>query len=52
MMNDFYFSKLFHGFVKIDKCISLCYYMDVSKLIHGFLYIVIWISRSLPNKQS
>ena len=32
--------------------ISLSCYMDLSKLIHGFLYIVIWISRFLPNTQS
>ena len=32
-----HFSELLHGFVKIDTWISLSYYMDLSKLIHGFL---------------
>ena len=31
------FSKLLHGFVKIDTRISLGCYMDFSKLIQGFL---------------
>ena len=31
------FSKLLHGFVKIDTWISLSCYMDLSKLMHGFL---------------
>ena len=30
------FSKLLHGFVKIETGISLCCYMDFSIVIHGF----------------
>ena len=34
-----YFSKLLHGFVKIDKWITLSCYMDLSKVIHRFHWI-------------
>ena len=44
------FSKLLHGFLKIDTCISLICYMDLSKLLHGFFKVVLCISRLLPNK--
>ena len=51
------FSKLLHGFVKIDKCMSLSFYMDLSKFLHGFVKllhefvkVVSSISRPLPNK--
>ena len=40
------FSKLLHGFVKIDKCMSLSFYMDLSKLLHGFVKVVTWICQS------
>ena len=40
-------SKLLHGFVngffKFDVWISQSSYMDLSKLIHEFLYAVTWI---------
>ena len=50
-------SKLLHGFVKNDTCISqnyfgfveidtwiyLCCYMDLSKLLYGFVKLVTWI---------
>ena len=36
-------SKLSHGFVKIDTWISLSCDMDLSKLIHRYLLVVIWI---------
>ena len=53
------FFKLLHGFVKIDKCMSLSFYMDLSKLLqymdllkllHEFVKVVSCISRPLPNK--
>ena len=37
------FSKLLHGFVKINKWISRSCYVDLSKLINGFLQVVTWI---------
>ena len=40
------FSKLLHGFVKIDKnC-----YMDLFNLSTGFVKVVLCIPRPLPNK--
>ena len=43
---DYCLALLSHGFVKIDTWISLCCYMDFSKLIHGFNEIVTWICQS------
>ena len=37
---------LLHGFVKIDQLISQCCYMDLSKLINGFLQVVTWLDMS------
>ena len=37
-----YFSKLVHGFVKIDTWISPSYYMDLSKLLNGFVKVAMW----------
>ena len=34
------FSRLLHGFVKIDTKISLSCHMDLSKLLHGFALVV------------
>ena len=36
------FSKLLHGFVKIDGRNSLSCYMDFSKMTHGFLKFSTW----------
>ena len=44
------FSKLLHGFVKIDIWIFLSCYMDLSKLLLGFVKVAISISNPLPNK--
>ena len=35
-----------HGFVEIDKWTSLIVYMDMSKLLHGFVKAVKWICQS------
>ena len=43
------FSKLWHGFVKIDTWISLSYYLDFLKMIYGFVKVFLFISRPLPN---
>ena len=40
------FSKLLHGFPKVDPWITLSCYMDLSKLMHGFILIVTWICQS------
>ena len=42
--------KLLHGFVKIDALISLSFYMNLAKLLRGFVKVVLYISRPLPNK--
>ena len=34
---------LLNGFVKIDARISLSCYMDVLKLLYGFVKVVTWI---------
>ena len=44
------FSKLLQGFVKIDAWISLSCYMDLSKLLHGLVEVVLCLSCLLPNK--
>ena len=37
------FFKLLDEFVNIDRGLFLSCYMDLSKLIHRFLYVVTWI---------
>ena len=44
------FSDLLPWFVKIDTGISLSCYLDLSKLLQGFVKVVLCISRLLPNK--
>ena len=49
------FSKLLHGFLKIDTVIFLSCYMDLSQFLRGFVYVVTRIYPSrfmnfLPNK--
>ena len=46
------FSELLHGFrfAEIEKWISLGGYMDLSKLLHGLVNVVLCISCSLSNK--
>ena len=44
-------SKLWHWFVKIGTWISLSCYMDLSKLIHGFLLVVAWIFKGAHFQQ-
>ena len=46
-----------HGFVEIDKWTSLIVYMDMSKLLHGFVKalsgfvkVVLYTFHPLPNK--
>ena len=36
------------GFVKIDTWISISCYMDLSNLIHGFLWVVTWTCKVVP----
>ena len=36
-------SLICYSFVKVDKLISLIYYMGLSKVIYGFFYVVSWI---------
>ena len=36
------FSKLLHGFVKINRWISLSCNVDLSKLLHGFVNVGTW----------
>ena len=55
--NGWIWLKLLHRFVKIDTWISLSCYMDcknccmdLSKLSHGFIKVVLYISCPLPNK--
>ena len=43
------FSKLWHGFVKIDTWISLSYYLEFLKMIYGFVKVFLFISRPLQN---
>ena len=40
----------FNGFVKVDTWVSLSCYMDLSKLLLGFVKVAISICRPLPNK--
>ena len=47
---DFPKLLMLDGFVKIDTWISLSCYMDMLKLLHGFVKAVLCISRPLPNK--
>ena len=50
--------KLLNGFVEIDTWISMSFYMDIwqncymdlLKLLHGIVKVVLCISRPLPNK--
>ena len=36
----------FHGFVKIDRWISLSCYMDLSKLKQGFVKVATWTDQT------
>ena len=46
------FSKLLHGFVKIDTWNCQNQYMDFSKLLNTFGKVVLCIFRPLPKKQA
>ena len=45
------FSELLHVFVEIDTRICQSCYMDLSMLLHGFVKVVLCISRALPKKK-
>ena len=48
-----FLSKSLHRFVmilKIDIWISVSFYKDLLKLLHGFVKVSLCISRSMPNK--
>ena len=43
-------SNLLHGYLKNYTWISQSFYMDLSKLLHGFIKVVPCVSCPLPNK--
>ena len=43
------FSKLLHGFVKIDTWIFLSVYTDLLEVTYGFLNVVQWIYQNFYN---
>ena len=46
-----YFSKLLHGFVKIDTWMYRSCYMNLLKLLRGFVKVALCISCPLPKTQ-